>query len=47
MPVAIIENGTRPNQRVTYTDLEHLTEILTQQNIKPPALLIIGELFYY
>lgn len=42
-PVAIIENGTRPSQRETYTSLGQLSETLETNHIKPPALLIVGE----
>ncbi|WP_127471471.1 siroheme synthase CysG [Thiomicrorhabdus aquaedulcis] len=43
MPVAIIENGTRANQKVTITDLTQMVQVIATQTIKPPALLIIGE----
>lgn len=43
MPCAIIENGTRPNQKVTVTDLQDLPEVIANQKIKPPALLVVGE----
>jgi uroporphyrin-III C-methyltransferase/precorrin-2 dehydrogenase/sirohydrochlorin ferrochelatase len=42
-PVAIIENGTRKNQRVFTTTLENLAVEIEQQQIQSPALLIIGE----
>jgi uroporphyrin-III C-methyltransferase/precorrin-2 dehydrogenase/sirohydrochlorin ferrochelatase len=42
-PAAIIENGTRANQKVTITDLANMAQVIAAQTIKPPALLIIGE----
>ncbi len=43
MPVAIIEKGTTPEQKVTITDLENLAYTLESQNIKPPALIVVGD----
>jgi uroporphyrin-III C-methyltransferase/precorrin-2 dehydrogenase/sirohydrochlorin ferrochelatase len=42
-PVAIIENGTRKEQRVVRTHLENLAQQIEQHHIVSPALLIIGE----
>jgi uroporphyrin-III C-methyltransferase/precorrin-2 dehydrogenase/sirohydrochlorin ferrochelatase len=42
-PVAIIENGTRKNQRVFTTTLNNLAAEIELQQIQSPALLIIGE----
>ncbi len=42
-PVAIIENGTRDNEKVVYGDLQSLPDLLEIHNIAGPALLIIGE----
>lgn len=42
-PVAIIENGTRKNQRVVTGQLNGLADLIVQEQIKSPALLIIGE----
>lgn len=43
MPVAIIEKGTTPEQKVTITELSHFTEIIQNNQIKPPALIVIGD----
>jgi len=43
MPVAIIEKGTTPEQKVTITELKDLADTLEKQNIKPPALIIAGD----
>jgi uroporphyrin-III C-methyltransferase/precorrin-2 dehydrogenase/sirohydrochlorin ferrochelatase len=42
-PVAIVENGTRKNQRVVTGQLGSLAELIEHNNIQSPALLIIGE----
>ncbi|QCU90231.1 siroheme synthase CysG [Thiomicrorhabdus sediminis] len=42
-PAAIIEKGTRIDQKVTVTSLGKLTETINQNRIKPPALLVVGE----
>jgi len=42
-PVAVIENGTRPEQRVVTGRLEELDSRLRDAGISGPALIIIGE----
>jgi uroporphyrin-III C-methyltransferase/precorrin-2 dehydrogenase/sirohydrochlorin ferrochelatase len=42
-PVAVIENGTRENEVRAYGRLRDLTNLITDNGIKGPALLIIGE----
>ncbi len=42
-PVAIIENGGRPEQRVVLTVLNQLTTAVREQAVCAPALLVIGE----
>lgn len=42
-PVAIVENGTRKNQRVFTTTLEMMATEIEAQQVQSPALLIIGE----
>ena len=42
-PVAIIENGTRKNQRVVTGKLGELADLIESHSIISPALLIIGE----
>ena len=42
-PSAIIENGTTDCQRILFSDLENLDHLIKSNNIKSPALLIIGE----
>ncbi len=42
-PVAVIQNGTQPNQRVVGSTLGALGELVVAQKIENPALLIVGE----
>ncbi len=42
-PVAILENGTRPEQRVVTGQLADLAVLIQQHQIQSPALLVIGE----
>jgi len=42
-PVAIIENGTLPGQRVLLTDLGGLESAVASHAVGSPALLVIGE----
>ncbi len=41
-PVAIIENGSRPEQRVVLCRLDALTTRIASEHIQAPALLLIG-----
>ena len=42
-PVAILENGTRPEQRVITGTLAQLATLIEQHQVQSPALLVIGE----
>lgn len=42
-PVAVIENGTRANEKRAYGQIGGLSDIIAARGIKGPALLIIGE----
>ena len=42
-PVAIIERGFRPDQRVTTGSLADITERAETAGVKPPAIIVIGE----
>jgi len=42
-PIAIIVNGTRPDQKVVIGTLENIVDIATRENIKPPAVIVVGE----
>jgi len=42
-PVAIVENGSRPDQRVTLATLATLDDVARRGAVESPALLIVGE----
>ena len=42
-PAALIENGSRAEQRVIHCDLDSLPETAKREAVKSPALLILGE----
>lgn len=42
-PIALVENGSRSEQRVIVGTLENLSQRASQHQVKSPALLIIGE----
>jgi uroporphyrin-III C-methyltransferase/precorrin-2 dehydrogenase/sirohydrochlorin ferrochelatase len=42
-PFALIENGSRPEQRVLSGTLEALPRLAAEHGIRSPALLIVGE----
>ncbi|MXP41657.1 uroporphyrinogen-III C-methyltransferase [Altererythrobacter soli] len=43
MPVAVIENGARPQMRVLRASLAGLPDLVERERVKSPALIIIGE----
>ncbi|MBY6128041.1 uroporphyrinogen-III C-methyltransferase [Qipengyuania aquimaris] len=43
LPVAVIENGARPNMRVLRGSLAALPEIVEREQVVSPALIVIGE----
>ncbi len=42
-PVALIQNGTRPDQRVVVSDLENLEEAAASAGLGSPSILVVGE----
>jgi len=42
-PVALVEKGTLPEQRVLLGDLSSIADIVRQQDVHAPTLLIVGE----
>lgn len=42
-PVALVEQGTTPQQRVLIATLDTLLEVIKNEDIKPPTLIIVGE----
>lgn len=43
MPVAVVENGTRKDQRVFIGEIGSLEELVSENNIQMPALIFVGE----
>jgi uroporphyrin-III C-methyltransferase len=43
VPVAVIENATRADQRVLRSPLAGLPALVSEQRVKSPALIVIGE----
>lgn len=41
--VAIIEKGATENQRVTVGTLENILDLAKERDVKPPAIIVIGE----
>lgn len=42
-PAAVVEQGTRPTQRIITSTLERLPEDVRAAEVRPPSLLIVGE----
>lgn len=42
-PVAVIEKGTRPDQRVTVGTLANIAELAKEREVKAPAITVIGD----
>lgn len=42
-PVALVEQGTTPQQRVFTATLDSLLDVIKNEDIKPPTLIIVGE----
>ncbi|MDW7731991.1 MAG: uroporphyrinogen-III C-methyltransferase [Methanolobus sp.] len=42
-PVALIERGTRPDQRVTVGVLENIAALAKERGVKAPAITVIGD----
>jgi len=42
MPVAVVENASRPSMRVLRASLAGLGRLVADQNVKSPALIVVG-----
>ena len=42
-PVAIIEDGYGPNQRVSFGTLDTIAEVAKQKGVKAPAVIVVGD----
>ncbi|WP_405395535.1 uroporphyrinogen-III C-methyltransferase [Maribacter sp. Asnod2-G09] len=43
MPIAIIQNGTRKNEKVGISTIETIVDVVEKENLSNPAIIIIGE----
>lgn len=43
MPIALVQQATTPNQRVLLGTLSTMPELLRQNDVRPPTLIVIGE----
>ncbi|HEX8950137.1 MAG TPA: uroporphyrinogen-III C-methyltransferase, partial [Dissulfurispiraceae bacterium] len=41
-PVAVVRWGTRPDQKTVVSTLKHITGLVEEGNIKPPAVMVVG-----
>jgi uroporphyrinogen III methyltransferase/synthase len=42
-PVAVVRNASLPQQKTTATTLANLPQVLDEQKVRPPAIIIVGE----
>jgi uroporphyrin-III C-methyltransferase len=42
-PSAVVENGTTPLQRVITAPIQNLPQLAAEANVRPPAVIVIGE----
>ena len=42
-PVAVIRWGTRPDQKTLTGTLQNIAEVIKEKEIKPPAVMVVGE----
>ena len=47
IPVAVLENGTRDNFRALRTLLTDLGDMVRRENVRSPALLVVGDVAQY
>lgn len=43
MPIALVQKGTTPEQRVFCSTLGNMPDLVKASNVKPPTLIIVGE----
>ena len=42
-PVAIIQNGTRENEKVVIGTIRNIQQVVNEQQLTSPAIIIIGD----
>jgi uroporphyrin-III C-methyltransferase/precorrin-2 dehydrogenase/sirohydrochlorin ferrochelatase len=45
-PVAVIQDGTLPNQRVLTATLDTVADAMTTAGVRPPAIVVVGEVVH-
>lgn len=45
-PIALIEWGTKPNQKIVVGTLQDIVEKAIEQNFRPPTTIVIGQVVY-
>jgi uroporphyrin-III C-methyltransferase len=46
-PVAVIQNGTLPEQQVVVGTVESITNLTKEKNIEAPAIIVVGDVVRY
>ncbi|MBF0327794.1 MAG: uroporphyrinogen-III C-methyltransferase [Nitrospirae bacterium] len=42
-PAAVVRWGTRPDQKTVVSTIKDIAELISEENIKPPAVMVIGD----
>ena len=42
-PIALIQKGTTPSQKIVKGNISNIVELVKTHHIKPPSLIIIGD----
>jgi uroporphyrin-III C-methyltransferase/precorrin-2 dehydrogenase/sirohydrochlorin ferrochelatase len=42
-PVSVIADGTLPTQRTITSTLDQVESVVTQEGIRPPAIVVVGD----
>jgi uroporphyrin-III C-methyltransferase len=42
-PVAVIQEGTTPQQKMITGNVSNISKLVTQKKIRPPSIIIIGK----
>ena len=43
LPIAVIQNGTCKNEKIAISTIENIEEVIIEQNIQSPAIIVIGD----
>ena len=46
-PVALVENGTLPTERVVVTTLDDVAATVAREGVRPPAIVVIGDVVHH